>query len=298
MEASVIIRTYNEARWLESTLNAVSQQSGGIAFEIILVDSGSDDGTVEIAKAHGCRIERIAKSDFTFGRSLNIGCAAARGNALVFLSGHCIPTDDRWLQQLIHPLGRDSIAYTYGRQIGREGFTKFSEEMVFRKYFPDESAIPQIGFFCNNANSALLASVWKACRFDEDITGLEDLHLAKKLTAHGNTVAYVAEAAVEHIHEETWSRVMTRYEREAMAMQTIMPEVQFGFLEATRYAVAGILIDLRQACREGVFKKRGVFTLINEIIRFRICQYVGTYKGAHSHRKLSRSVRERYYYPH
>ena len=297
MDASVIIRTYNEARWLEHALTAVSQQSGGIAFETILVDSGSDDGTVEIAKAHGCRIEQIAKSDFTFGRSLNIGCAAACGKALVFLSGHCIPTGAGWLQQLIHPLGRDSIAYTYGRQIGREGFTKFSEEMVFRKYFPDQSAIPQSGFFCNNANSAMLAEAWKAYPFDEDITGLEDLHLAKKLTEHGRKIAYVAEAAVEHIHEETWSRVTTRYEREAMAMQTIMPEVQFGFPEVPRYVIAGIFLDLQQARREAMFKKRGVFTLINEIIRFRICQYFGTYRGAQNHRKLSRSMRERYYYP-
>ena len=297
MDASIVIRTYNEARWLEHALNAVNRQTGGVNFETILVDSGSDDGTVEIAEKNGCRIERISKSEFTFGRSLNIGCAAARGRALVFLSGHCIPASELWLKRLIEPLGQDGIVYSYGQQIGRDGITKFSEEMIFRKYFPKTSSIPQPGHFCNNANSALLAETWKTNKFDETISGLEDLLLAKKLCADGHAIAYVAEAPVEHIHEETWSRVMIRYEREAIAMQKISPELQVGLKEALRYIVASIFLDLRQAFREAEFRKRGAVSLINEIVRFRMCQYVGTYQGAHKERKLSREMRERYYYP-
>src|SRR5690606_34544674 len=102
--------------------------------------------SVEIARKHGARIVEIKKSEFTFGRSLNRGCAASEGRALVFISGHCIPTHDRWLANLIAPLGRDRITYSYGRQIGHD-VSKFSEHQLFRKYFPEHSAVPQEGFF-------------------------------------------------------------------------------------------------------------------------------------------------------
>lgn len=296
MDASIIIRTFNEARWLGAALEAIAHQRH-VVFETLLVDSGSDDGTVEIAESYGCRIERISKSEFTFGRSLNRGCMAAEGQVLVFLSGHCIPTADDWLKTLIAPIGSHGVIYTYGRQKGRDQITKFSEEMLFQKYFPAQSSVPQDGYFCNNANSALDAATWRAHPFDEEVTGLEDLVMAKSLVEHGHSVGYVADAMVEHIHEETWPRVTTRYEREALAMQKIMPEVRFGLRELIRYTAAGIWLDVRQACRDREFRKRGRFALLIEIARFRTCQYYGTYRGARQHRKVSREMRERYYYP-
>lgn len=297
MDASIVIRTYNEARWLDEVLVAIGAQTGGASHEVVLVDSGSTDGTVEIAKAHGCRIETINKADFTFGRSLNQGCAASRGKALVFLSGHCIPASDEWLVRLIEPILDGRVTYTYGRQIGRDGVSKFSEEMLFRKYFPEESAIPQDGFFCNNANAALSAEVWADNQFDEEITGLEDMMLAKILTEAGHSVGYVAEAPVFHLHEEKWSQVRTRYEREAVAMQQIIPELHVGFADFVRYAASGAALDWREAVASGRTKKRSEIKLAIEIALFRFNQYWGTYKGANDHRRILRERKDRYYYP-
>lgn len=297
MDASIVIRTYNEARWLGEVLEAIAAQTGGASYETVLVDSGSTDGTVEIARAHGCRIETIAKSDFTFGRSLNQGCAASRGKVLVFLSGHCIPATPDWLVRLIEPVLDGRVAYSYGRQIGREGVSKFSEEMLFRKYFPEISAIPQEGFFCNNANAALSAELWADNRFDEEITGLEDLMLAKQLTAAGHRVGYVAEAPVFHLHEESWSQVKTRYEREALAMQQISPELHVGFMDFLRYVVSGAGLDWREAIASGRTRKRSEILLAIEIVLFRFNQYWGTYRGANEHRRLLREQKDRYYYP-
>lgn len=297
MDASIVIRTYNEARWLGEVLEAIAGQTGGTVFETVLVDSGSNDGTVEIARAHGCRIETIAKSDFTFGRSLNQGCAASRGKALVFLSGHCIPATTDWLARLVEPVLDGRVTYSYGRQIGREGVSKFSEEMLLRKYFPEESAIPQDGYFCNNANAALSAAVWADNPFDEEITGLEDMMLAKTLVADGHKVGYVAEAPVFHLHEESWSQVKTRYEREAVAMQQITPELHVGFRDFLRYAMVGAGLDWREAIATGRTKKRSEILLGIEIALFRFNQYWGTYRGANNHRRLLRERKDRYYYP-
>ncbi|MBK5910299.1 glycosyl transferase family 2 [Rhodothalassium salexigens] len=292
MDASIIIRTYNEATWLPAALDAVAAQTpppGGV--ETIVVDSGSTDATRAIAEAHGCRIVPIAKEDFSFGRSLNLGCAAAQGEALVFLSGHCIPEGGDWLTRLIAPLGRDRIAYTYGRQVGHER-SKYSETRLFAKYFPAASALPQDGFFCNNANAALLRSVWAEHRFDEQLTGLEDMDLAKRLLAAGARVGYVADAAATHIHEESWHKVRTRYEREAVALQGIMPEVQVGLGDVVRYFFSAVFLDWAQAVQDRVF-----WHTAGEVVLFRLMQYWGTYRGNNEHRKLSARRRDAYFYP-
>lgn len=292
MDVSVVIRTLNEARHLEDLLKGIKAQdfSGG-SIETIVVDSGSTDGTLEIAKRYGARIVKIKKEDFSFGRSLNVGCAIATGDALVFVSGHCIPTTSRWISELVQPLGQSDIAYSYGKQVGNDE-SRFSERRIFAKYFPDKSAIPQSGFFVNNANSALLAQVWRNHPFDEDLTGLEDMHLAKRIVEHGYRCAYVAEAAVFHLHDESWSQIRRRFEREALALQHIMPEVQVTLRDTIRYIFSAILFDLFAALR-----RRRFFKLIGEICMYRAVQFYGTYRGNHLNRHMSRRVKEEYFYP-
>src|SRR3546814_9069266 len=111
---------------------------------------------------------------------------------------------------------------------------------MFLKYFPGQSFIPQQGFFCNNANAAIIKVAWAQHRFDEDVTGLEDMVLAKQLWLAGEKIGYVADAVVEHIHEERWAQVKRRYEREAIALQGIMPEVHVGFADFLRSSISAI----------------------------------------------------------
>ena len=98
--ASVVIRTYNESKHLPRLLEAIAEQEldEGYAVEVVVVDSGSTDDTLAIARSFDARITHIRKEDFSFGRSLNVGCRFADGDALVFVSGHCIPASPRWLQ--------------------------------------------------------------------------------------------------------------------------------------------------------------------------------------------------------
>lgn len=292
MMVSVVIRTYNEERYLDELLTGISEQSVDCrSIEVIVVDSGSIDGTIDIAREHGCRVVSISKSEFTFGRSLNIGCEFASGSILVFVSGHCVPASRFWLENLIAPLEAGEAAYAYGRQLGWNT-TKFSEQQVFSKYFPETNQIPQNGFFCNNANAALLKSVWERMRFDETLTGLEDLQLAKALVGDGHRIAYVADSPVFHIHNESWRQVRLRYEREALALREIMPEVHVSFADFLRYFSTGVLHDMRVALR-----KRQLTGHVQEIVLFRLMQFWGTYRGNLEHRQLSARKREEYFFP-
>jgi len=294
IKVSIIIRALNEAKWLGELLEACKRQGPleGMEMELILVDSGSTDATVGIARRHGCRILHISKADFTFGRSLNVGCDSATGEILAFISAHCIPSSRTWLADLIAPVRDGSCDYVYGSQYGLDGVTRFSEEQVFAHYFPPRSDLQQQSFFCNNANAAISRKAWAAIRFNEDVTGLEDMVLAKAITTGGGRIGYVAEASVTHIHEETYRQIRRRYFREALTMRDIMPEVHFNLFDFVRCYSAGVTHDLFAAAHERVLWKEmpGIFA-------YRFAQYWGTYRGHNEHRALSRSQKQSYYYP-
>ncbi len=291
VEASIIIRTLNEARYLPQLLEAIDAQRSEFRSEVIVVDSGSTDGTLGIAEAHGCLILRIAKKEFSFGRSLNLGCQAATGKYLVIISGHCVPCHGSWLQRLVAPLAEGLVSYTYGRQLGGTE-THWSEHRIFAKYFPEKSAIPQQGIYCNNANSALLRSAWLRYKFDEDLTGLEDMHMAQCLVADGERLGYVAEAGVFHYHHESWAQVQKRFEREALALQQIRPELTMRKRDLFRYLLKGVGTDLQHARSNRIPLHQWP-----KVWRYRSAQYWGSYNGNRQSRQISASLRESYFYP-
>ena len=292
MISSVVIRTYNESKHLGALLAKLRKQRlAGGQIELVVVDSGSTDSSIEIAQAHGARVVHIPQSEFTFGRSLNVGCEAATGDVLAFISGHCVPVHDDWLDNLTRAIRDERVAYAYGKQIGDDS-TRFSENQLFRKYFPEQSKIPQEGFFANNANSAISAKAWRDLRFDEQLTGLEDMELGKRMRARGLQIAYCADAPVYHFHDESWRQVKLRYEREAIALRHIMPEVHLTFADFLRFFISAVLLDCGAALQE-----RRLHKVVGEIVMFRMMQFWGSYRGNHIHRVLSRQMKHRYFYP-
>lgn len=292
MRASIVIRTLNEAEHLDDLLKMIARQvTSGMEIETVLIGSGSTDGTVDIARAHGARITTISKAEFSFGRSLNRGCTFSTGDILVLVSGHCVPVDDHWLQNLCQPLIDGTVDYAYGRQIGDDS-SNYSERRIFAKYFPEASKIPQEGFFCNNANSALTRNAWEQFQFDEELTGLEDMELAKRMVAGRLKIGYVSTAAVFHHHQESWQQIRRRFEREALALRSIMPEVQLSRMDVLRFLLASTWGDWRSARRNGITS-----TSLPDMIRYRWNQFSGSYKGNHDHRALSQSAKERFFYP-
>ncbi|MBD3649401.1 MAG: glycosyltransferase family 2 protein [Pseudomonadales bacterium] len=290
MKISVIIRTYNEETYLGELLEAIARQSTDHEVETIIVDSGSTDDTLTIAAAHDTTIVHINKDEFTFGRSLNIGCEHATGDLLAFVSGHCVPADVYWLENLAKPLVAGRAVYSYGRQVGRDT-TRFSEDMVFNKYYPEIDMDPQEGFFCNNANAMLRKDLWQQFKFNEELTGLEDMYLAKQIVVAGHRLSYVSRATVFHVHNETWRSIRIRYEREAIALREIMPEVHISFVDLISWILSSVYSDYKIALKENRF------SLLGEIILYRASQYWGSFVGNHEHRKLSKERKLKYFYP-
>lgn len=291
MKCSIVIRSYNEEKHIGRLLYGLQQQTLP-PHEVIVVDSGSTDRTVAIAREYGASILSIRKEDFSFGRALNIGCDAATGDILVFVSAHVYPVHKVWLEHLVAPFADPRVVLAYGKQRGNST-NKFSEHQIFRKWFPDTSVCPQKTYFCNNANCAVRKEEWEQHPYDETLSGLEDLAWAKAAQERGGQIAYVAEAPVIHVHDEKWSQVRNRYQREAMALKKINGQISFGFGSFLRLAASNILSDYRAAVQQGVLLRE-----MTSIPLFRINQFWGTYKGfAMPECEVSAELRDRFYFP-
>ena len=248
IKCSIVVRALNEGRYVRELFAVLKNQKCSFAFEIILVDSGSTDDTVKIAvEGDVDKILHIKKEDFTYGRALNRGIAAAEGEVIVALSAHCIPTAEDWLVNLLKPFNNSGLAYAYGRQIGidekrpNHPSTRYSERRIFEKVFPLISSRRLNEPMMNNANSAFLKSWWERVEFCEDLPGLEDLDFARKIHQLGAVGAYVSDAVVYHLHDETNFKVFKRFFREEVAAIKILkmrrkPRLQIFFDFVRDYA--------------------------------------------------------------
>lgn len=293
MVCSIVIRSFNEERHIGRLIDGILKQvlDKNVEIEIILVDSGSTDATVSIAQHMGAKVLSIHKEDFSFGKALNIGCATAKGDFLIFASAHVYPIFTDWVEKLLIPFTNPDIALVYGGQTGNH-LTHFSEQQVFKKWFPKESNIDQKTPFCNNANCAIRKSLWLQQPYDETLTGLEDLDWANKIMQKGFKVAYQAEAIVIHVHEETPTKIKNRYRREAIALKQIMPKVHIGFLNFVFLFLSNSIFDSFHALQHGCFWKE-----IKNIFIFRFMQFYGTYLGHQQKGKINKELKNRFYYP-
>jgi glycosyltransferase involved in cell wall biosynthesis len=287
---SAVIRAYNEGKHIGRLLTGFRQQTVK-PDQIILVDSGSTDDTVAIAESAGCTIVHIAKSDFSFGRALNRGCAAASGEILLFASAHVYPVYNTYVEHIVSAFDRSGVGIAYGRQVGDER-TKFSESRVMLKWFPNQNIWDQDHPFSNNANAAVLKSVWQESPYDETLTGLEDLDFAKKAIDRGHKIAYVADAPVVHVHQETWSTIRNRYRREAMAYARIVEGSKMTLANALELALSNIAGDYRQAVKANCLRSNVV-----SIPQFRFAQFIGAWQGFRAPDDVSERLLQRFYYP-
>jgi rhamnosyltransferase len=265
---SIVIRAYNEAEHLPKLFYGLKQQTIQ-PNEIILVDSESSDNTVEIAKKNNCKIITIEKKDFTFGKSLNLGCKNTIGDIIVICSAHCFPRNRDWLEQLVAPFKtRKNIGMTYGKQRGLEQ-SNFSEKQLFYQLFP--SIYPnKLEYFSNNANSAILKNVYKQVEFDETLTGCEDIDFSRKIAKLGYETIYCPKATILHLHNESFEQIANRFYREMIALQKIFT----NFYIPKRYIVQyfkNLFLDLLKMTKQHSCNLK----TIRQIFKFRTAMIIG-----------------------
>ena len=287
---SIVIRAFNEERHLGRLLEGISRQTIQDV-QMILVDSGSTDNTVDIAKEKDVEIVSINPQDFTFGRSLNMGIEAAVSDFILIASAHVYPVYPDWIERMLELFSDPSVALVYGKQRGVSG-SQFSERQIFNHWYPDVSQNIQDHPFCNNANAAIRRSLWEKNLYNESLPGLEDLAWAKWAQENNHKIAYIAQAEIKHVHEESWRGIKKRYLREGMAFKSIYPQEHFTLFDLIRLFGKNVYSDVLQAKREHVFMRE-----IISILRFRWQQFYGTYLGYRRSGPLTWQLKQSFYYP-
>lgn len=289
---SIVVRAFNEEKHIGRLLSGIGQQNLQ-DYEVILVDSGSSDATVAIASGNEwhfpVNIYHINPEQFSFGRSLNLGISEANGKFIVIASAHVYPVYPDWLERLISPFENPEIGLTYGKQRGNRT-TRLSEHQIFSHWFPEESKSQHRNPFCNNANAAIRRELWEQHKYDETLSGLEDLEWGNWIQGQNYSIQYVPEAEIVHIHEDSPSGIYNRYRREAMAFKRIFPQEKFGLWDFIRLFTQNLISDFYAAIKE---QRNGVWS----VPWFRFMQFWGTYQGYRQSGPLTWELRKRFYYP-
>ena len=209
MKASIIIRTYNEEERLESCLQAVFSQQASFLFEVIIVDSESTDDTLAIASRFPVKIIKTKKKDFTWGKSLNIGCSVASGKYVVFLSGDAVPANGHWLKNLVKNLNKQDVAGGYGKLIPFPDCNPL-EKRILEEEWPSKKQVQKDNPLFSVTSAAIRKDVWEAVRFNETIVEAEEQEWAMRVQKLKKTIVFDPEASVFHSHDETILRDTSR----------------------------------------------------------------------------------------
>jgi glycosyltransferase involved in cell wall biosynthesis len=256
---SIVIRCKNEEQFIGATLEKIFAQDISVSYEVLLIDSGSTDNTLEIARRYPVSIFSIPSESFTFGYALNYGIERAKGSIICLLSAHCMPADDRWLYELISPIIGDNADATYGCQLPIRGINPF-EEVSLSRHFPEEGkASGRVPF--SNANCAFLKAMWLAVKFDEQLPSWED-YLWYHLLQKEYVFVYTARAAVYHTHRFSLKKTGQRAFRDGRAFRMFKERYHIDLVNDTcptvlskfQTAIGNLSVHVRYFQRKGYAK--------------------------------------------
>jgi rhamnosyltransferase len=219
IKVSVLILTKNGGPEFRTCLEGVCAQTQAGEVEIIVVDSGSTDGTLEFVERFPIRLEQIPPETFHHARTRNFAATLAKGEVLVFLSQDAVPTSNRWLKEMVGNFEDLSVGAVYGRQLPKEESSLERQDLLDAVYgveriVKDPALRNGLGYrfyHFSDVNSAIRRSVWETTRFPEDLNVFEDLGIAKRILDAGWKIVYDPEAAVFHSHHHTTMGLFKRY---------------------------------------------------------------------------------------
>lgn len=214
---SIILRSFNEAWALCETLPALAAQHHR-NWELIVFDSGSTDGSVElIRQAQPRHFVQLRPHDYRPGRVMNEGMALARSDRVIFLNADATPQGPDWLGPLVAALADPEVAAVFGRQIPRpDCAAAFARD--YDRCFGDHRESAHWDHFFSMVSSGLRRDIWGRRGFRETMQYSEDDEYTRWCRAEGYRIHYCPESVVMHSHNYTPRQAYKRSFGEAWAL--------------------------------------------------------------------------------
>ena len=240
---TVAILTWNGEKYLDAILTAVEGQQYDGEVEVLVIDSGSTDGTLDIVRAHpGVRLHEIPNSEFGHGKTRDLAARLATGEIVAYLTHDAVPLHDGWLAAIVQPMADDPrISAVMGKQVARPGcfpMLKYEIASVFRTMGPDfgttvfydngslvDDALRAGATFYSDANSAARRSVLLGEVPYREVDYAEDQVFGRDLFDRGLRKAYAPQAAVEHSNDTTLRTFGSRIAADLMGLRSIGTEI-------------------------------------------------------------------------
>jgi len=254
---SLIILTKNAGNLFQEVLGGLFACTGINEVEIILIDSGSYDLTLEYAARYPeIQVHRIFPAEFGHGRTRNLGARLSKGNVLVYLVQDATPTTPDFLARLVAPLTQPGVAAAYGRQLPRASANPV-EQFYLQTTYPN---LPQIrsydpsnqhtisSIFFSNVCSAINRQVWEKIPFDESLIMSEDQQWAKEVLQAGFSIVYEPAAAVWHSHNYGLKQVLQRNFDSGCSLRGVVGD---SLSQMVAYELNHLQAGIKHLVREG-----------------------------------------------
>lgn len=269
VRATVVVPVRNGAAQLPELLGALATQELDGGFEVLAIDSGSSDGSVEILERQGVRLLRIPPESFDHGGTRNLGAREARGDVVVFLSQDAVPQGSGFVRHLLTSLDSDRrLAGVFARQVPRPGADPLTRRDLAAwvaagsepraVFVPDAERLAALApseryllsVFDDVASAVrrdlLLAHPFEPSRFGEDV------EWGQRLLRLGYGLAYVPEAVVVHSHLRTARALFRRnYLGHRLLLRLFGLRTVPDLPHLMRASAGAVASDFRTLAREG-----------------------------------------------
>lgn len=299
VKASILIPVKNNGATLGLLLDAIEAQAGDVPRETIVIDSGSSDGSLAIARRPTVRLEQIPPESFHHGATRNLAARLGGGERLLFVSADAVPATRRWLAELVRETDDPTVAGAYSRQIPMPAASPLEQYFLGYLYGPQRRVqafggdgwLDMSTTLFSNVSSCLRREAWERFPFDETSIMSEDQVWSRQALLAGYRLVYAPAAAVYHSHRYSLAGAFRRFFDSGASSQTsYMPGGARGTLRLLQEG-AGYLRGEVAYLRAG-----GEGSLVPYALAYEAAKFAGLLAGRQRQHLPDRFARRLSYY--
>ena len=297
-QVSIVILTINGlSENLSETLDGIYNQGSNIPYEIIAIDNGSKDGTVEfLRKNPKIRLKTIPYSAFGHGKTRRLGAELAKGELVVFLTHDAAPANKKWLSSLLKNFRDPKVVGVCSRVVPRSDASLLKkievnndlagrEERIEAK-IENKEEFDKLSFYEKRLNYYFFHDISSCVRRDYYLkkpaittSFAEDVEFARMALSDGKKIVFEPNSIVYHSHDyqvvKTYKRNLTdsKYHREHWKVKNV-PTIK-NLLQNTIYLIRRDISELKKYKVSPINKL--VAILYSPVIHF--AEQLGQYRG-------------------